>query len=194
MRAPENSTRERIVDESTRLFAEQGYAGTSVRQIVEAAGVTKPTLYYWFGNKEGLFAALVDVHMGHWLEVLEQLVAQDTSAVERLDAYLRASLQEAIDKPEVIAFLAQAFHQAGQGAPIVDCNRFLAAEAQLLTHLAAQGIERGELRGDLNPGDVALAAMGLVHIRIGACLHGDLPLTAQVAEATADILLNGVRP
>lgn len=194
MRAPETNTRQRIVDESTRLFAEHGYAGTSVRAIVEAAGVTKPTLYYWFSNKEGLFAALVDVHMGHWLEVLQAIVATDASAVERLRAYLEASLNEAREKPDVIAFLAHAFHQAGQGAPSVDCTRFLAAEAQLLGQLAAQGIAAGEFREGIQPEDVALAAMGLVHIRIGACLHGGIPLTVEAAASAADILLNGVTP
>ncbi|HJN73870.1 MAG TPA: TetR/AcrR family transcriptional regulator [Myxococcota bacterium] len=194
MRTPATGTRQRIIDEGTRLFAEQGYAGTSVRQIVEAAGVTKPTLYYWFGNKEGLFGALVDVHMGHWFEVLEAIVNGEGSALERLDAYLRASLREARDKPEVLSFLAQAFHQAGQGATGVDCTRFVATEARLLTQLAADGIEAGELRAGLRPDDVALAAIGLVHIRIGACLHGGVPLSEEAAAAAADILLNGVSP
>jgi len=194
LRAPETSTRQRIVDESTRLFAEQGYAGTSVREIVEAAGVTKPTLYYWFGNKEGLFTALVDVHMGRWLEELEKIVEGTGSASERLAAYLKASLQEAIDKPDVIAFLAQAFQQAGQGASCVDCTRFLAAEAQLLGRLAAEGIAAGELREGLDPAQVALAAMGLVHIHIGASLHGGAPISADAAASVADILLNGVTP
>ena len=46
---------------AARLFAAQGYDATSVREIVEAAGVTKPTLYYHFGSKEGLAQALVTV-------------------------------------------------------------------------------------------------------------------------------------
>src|SRR3954454_15200663 len=41
------------------LFARQGYDATSVREIVAAAGVTKPTLYYHFGSKEGLAQALL---------------------------------------------------------------------------------------------------------------------------------------
>lgn len=44
---------------AARLFAERGYDATSVREIVEAAGVTKPTLYYHFGSKEGLAQTLL---------------------------------------------------------------------------------------------------------------------------------------
>lgn len=53
--------RERILREATRLFGHAGYAGASVREVVEAAGVTKPTLYYYFKNKEDLFRQAVDV-------------------------------------------------------------------------------------------------------------------------------------
>ena len=43
-----------IARAAARLFAERGYDATSVREIVEAAGVAKPTLYYYFRSKEGL--------------------------------------------------------------------------------------------------------------------------------------------
>ena len=47
-------------DRPQSLFAERGYDATSVREIVEAAGVAKPTLYYYFRSKEGLAQALTD--------------------------------------------------------------------------------------------------------------------------------------
>jgi len=51
--------RERLLIAAVRLFAEKGYSATSVREIVEAAGVTKPVLYYYFRNKEGVFDAMM---------------------------------------------------------------------------------------------------------------------------------------
>ncbi len=44
---------------AARLFAERGYDATSVREIVAAAGIAKPTLYYYFRSKEGLASALL---------------------------------------------------------------------------------------------------------------------------------------
>ena len=44
----ENNSRERLLETATELFAEKGYAGASVREIVEKAGVSKPVLYYYF--------------------------------------------------------------------------------------------------------------------------------------------------
>ncbi|MBW2208934.1 MAG: helix-turn-helix transcriptional regulator, partial [Deltaproteobacteria bacterium] len=51
----EQDARAVLLEAATALFAQKGYAGTSVREIVERAGVTKPVLYYYFENKEGLF-------------------------------------------------------------------------------------------------------------------------------------------
>ncbi len=48
-----------IARAAARLFAARGYDATPVREIVEAAGVTKPTLYYHFGSKQGLAEALL---------------------------------------------------------------------------------------------------------------------------------------
>ena len=56
------------------LFAEQGYDATSVREIVETAGVAKPTLYYYFRSKEGLAQALLTVPLSGLVATLRQLV------------------------------------------------------------------------------------------------------------------------
>jgi AcrR family transcriptional regulator len=51
-----------ILAQALRLFAARGYDAVSVREIVEAAGVTKPTLYHYFGSKRGLLDALLREH------------------------------------------------------------------------------------------------------------------------------------
>src|SRR5215210_6661687 len=75
---------------AARLFAARGYDATPVRAIVEAAGVTKPTLYYHFGSKEGLAQALLTVPM------------------TRLAATQRATLEEAGDPVSQLAEMVEA--------------------------------------------------------------------------------------
>ncbi len=55
-----NDTRERILDVALELFTEQGYESTSLREITERVGVTKPALYYYFESKEAIFLALIE--------------------------------------------------------------------------------------------------------------------------------------
>ena len=50
----ESSVRKRLMDAAFHLFTNRGYAATSVREIVEMAGVTKPSLYYHFESKDGI--------------------------------------------------------------------------------------------------------------------------------------------
>lgn len=54
------STRERLLREGTRLFAELGYDGAATEAIVSAAKVNKRMLYHYFGSKEGLYRAVLE--------------------------------------------------------------------------------------------------------------------------------------
>ena len=49
----------KIAVAAVELFKRKGYASTSVREIVEKAGVTRPSLYYYYGSKEGLYLELI---------------------------------------------------------------------------------------------------------------------------------------
>ncbi len=77
--------REQLLEIGRTVFAERGYDGTSVEEIAERAGVSKPVVYEHFGGKEGLYAVVVDREMqllldmvtgaltgGHSRELLEQ--------------------------------------------------------------------------------------------------------------------------
>jgi AcrR family transcriptional regulator len=52
--------REQLLDVGRTLFADKGFDGTSVEEIAEKAGVSKPVVYEHFGGKEGLYAVVVD--------------------------------------------------------------------------------------------------------------------------------------
>lgn len=56
------SAKENLMNIALERFAQEGYENTGVAAIVEAAQVTKPTLYHHFGNKEGLLTAIIDQH------------------------------------------------------------------------------------------------------------------------------------
>ncbi|MCX7825861.1 MAG: TetR/AcrR family transcriptional regulator [Verrucomicrobiae bacterium] len=73
----EQSRKTRILDAAERAFADLGFEGASLRQIVQAARVNLATVYYYFGSKEGLMAAVFERRFGplrdeHW-EALQKL-------------------------------------------------------------------------------------------------------------------------
>ena len=56
------ATKQTIMDRALELFSAKGYEGVSVSELTEAAGITKPTLYYYFKSKEGLFDAVCKLY------------------------------------------------------------------------------------------------------------------------------------
>jgi TetR/AcrR family transcriptional regulator len=125
---------------AARLFAERGYDATSVREIVEASGVTKPTLYYHFGSKQGLAEALLTKPMTKFLESLQGLFDSESNAVRLLRRFFEAHITMVTEEPDrgrflyAICFgpqsssLQDEMHQFGEGieAMTADCASRLA--------------------------------------------------------------------
>ena len=75
------------------LFAAQGYANTSVQQVVDAAGVTKGAMYHYFQSKDDLLFAIYDRMLTLQTDHLETIVARG----EPVDATLRAACVDVIE-------------------------------------------------------------------------------------------------
>ncbi len=75
---------------AARLFADRGYEATSVREIVEAAGVAKPTLYYHFQSKEGLASALLKVPLTNLVDTLRHIVKTVKDPIACLEQVIEA--------------------------------------------------------------------------------------------------------
>ncbi len=89
---------------AARLFAAHGYDATSVREVVEAAGVTKPTLYYHFGSKQGLAEALLTRPMTEFVARLRALVESGPEPGELLRRTFAEHMAFLHDEPDRARF------------------------------------------------------------------------------------------
>ncbi len=80
------STREEILAAAARLFARQGYPGTSMNEVAEACEVSKPTLYHYVRDKHELLMQICESHMQRLAGLVDEVKAQDLPP----DAHLRA--------------------------------------------------------------------------------------------------------
>ena len=78
---------ERILDAALAVFSSAGYAGASMDAIAEAAGVSKPTLYQYFGAKEALFARIMERGRDQMLEPFGAPGQAGAGMVARLHAF-----------------------------------------------------------------------------------------------------------
>lgn len=107
--------RRRLLDAGLKLFANRGYAGTSVQDIIAEAGVTKPVLYYYFESKGGLFQALVDQAMDERLRLMREAAPPEKPAVEQLTDIIVALTDFARREPDLLRLcFAIAFAAPGE--------------------------------------------------------------------------------
>jgi AcrR family transcriptional regulator len=94
---------------AARLFAAEGFDATPVRKIVEAAGVTKPTLYYYFGSKAGLARALLTDPLNALLAAMRKTLDAERNPVVALESLIELNLAFSRDEPDRARFLYALF-------------------------------------------------------------------------------------
>lgn len=150
---------ERLLTAALELFTRKGYAATAVREIVAAAGVTKPVLYYHFGNKEGLYLAIMRQNFSIFEETVAAIVEHNGTAPERLVAFCQA-LFDCLCANITRARLIYAMHFGPpQGAPAFDITNFFNRMLEITRFMIGEGIEAGIL-APADPEALAWAIVG----------------------------------
>ncbi len=136
----------RLLHAGVRVFDRKGYAGASVREIAEMAGVAKPALYYHFGSKEGLLLAILRQAQQELTGALERAVARPGTARARILA-LCEDIYGLFGQNIPIARVAHAvFLGPPDGAPPFDVTVFESLFRSAIEAIAADGVAAGELR------------------------------------------------
>jgi TetR/AcrR family transcriptional regulator len=105
--------RDLILEAALEVFSANGFRGSTVDQIAEAAGMSKPNLLYYFRNKEDIHATLIRRLLETWLAPLRELDDIGDPMTE-LRAYIRRKLEMARDFPRESRLFA---NEVLQGAP-----------------------------------------------------------------------------
>lgn len=100
--APPPEARTLLLDAAERLMAEHGYAATPVSAICKEVGVTAPTLYWHFGSKEGLLAAIMERGADRWFDALPNWSELTGSMSERAEAAATAGASAVGGHPDFL--------------------------------------------------------------------------------------------
>ncbi|MBN6512986.1 TetR/AcrR family transcriptional regulator [Acinetobacter pittii] len=90
-------TRKKLIEVARRAFAEYGYADTSMDKLTAEAGLTRGALYHHFGDKRGLFAAVVDQIDSQMAEYAQQYLEQPDDLWEGLLLEGQTYIQNALN-------------------------------------------------------------------------------------------------
>lgn len=154
--------RQRLLDVGLKLFANRGYAGTSVQDIADEAQVTKPTLYYYFGNKEGLFQALVDRAMDERLRLMREAAPPEKPTVDQLTDIIAALTAFARREPDLLRLtFAVAFAADGEYPSGFKKDK-MHASVEFVLGIIREGLKRGVLNSSYNLHELTQAYFNLI--------------------------------
>ncbi|MBN1516945.1 TetR/AcrR family transcriptional regulator [Candidatus Sumerlaeota bacterium] len=192
--AEETGAKGRIIRGAIRLFCERGYAATSVREIVAAAGVTKPVLYYYFESKEALLHYIIKQTMDYYRAKVYAIITDASlDAVEKLRAITRMYLENARRDPVLVRFVNSAIY-SGMHAEVYDFTSNQKEIHRWLTAMFRQGQEEGLFRKDVASPAMAGHFLAMVNMTVGVSMHESLRLkNIPFEENLLKILLDGTR-
>ena len=176
---------ERILEEGWRLFQQKGYRGVTVDELCARCQLSKPTLYYYFQDKENLFVQVLQYKLHGFRTVAEQ----PGTLTERLQAVAVIILdsfqseystllrdREHLKKPENLKKIRDTFRSELFGP---------------LAALMQSGIARGELKKD-SPETLTLIFMGMINNLIGKAADMNLE-NAALAKKITGYFLEGAK-
>ncbi len=191
MATAEVRSSDRILQSALELFSSKGYDATSVREICEASGITKPTLYHFYGSKEGVYRALVEGVLERFRAELVDRIGEPGPVELRLRRVARQYFDAARGHRDLMRFLFSIVHNPPESAPAIDLSSFYEDIVRRVSEVTDEGVRRGELAP--GPTDVRmLLLMGaLGEALCGWMLHGRPELTHDLADSIVDTLLRG---
>lgn len=187
----EHDLRARILDAAVDLFADKGYGRTSMREVAQAAGCTKPALYYHYESKEQLFRAAVERCMVGLEPILAQVDLVQGSVRDRLVVLARGVFERLRSDPAPMRLMLVMQTRPDQAQPDFDFARYHQENQALLHELIAEGVRTGEIREDVDLEDAALALTGALHSRAFLALKG-VPSPDDVPDRIVDLLFRGI--
>jgi len=184
--APETvQTRQDVLRAVIALIGEHGIDGMTMRQVAQAARMSTGTINYHFNNKRGLILAALDA---------AQPVPVSRGAetpLERLQALFRGFVLEDDDRRHWWRFWVEVTAQAARDTDLRDRQRIrMDAERHQVEDLVALGVERGELRGDL---DATLIAQPLLALAYGLAVQQLITPDAATVRRASDALEGSLR-
>ena len=196
-----DAVRDSLLQTARDLFLARGFASVSIRQIAQAAGTSTATIHYHFGDKLGLYRAMLEVAVRPLFEALQPVANGAQGAPVDMAEAIRLYTRMLASNPWVPSLIVQEVLAEGGRFREQFIEHFASRLAPLFMGIVRREQARGVLRRDLDPRLAALSAISLTVFPFLA-----MPLTSRVlgiapdaetierlAAHTTKVLLDGAR-
>ncbi|MGL4490829.1 MAG: HTH-type transcriptional regulator RutR [Rhizobiaceae bacterium] len=188
-----------ILDAALDVFSIYGFRGTTIDQIAEKAGMSKPNLLYYFKRKQDIYVSVLEETLEEWLRPLHELNPEG-DPVEELRRYISLKLHMSAKRPEASRLFA---NEILHGAPTV--QSFLKTALKMLVDEKAAVIQKWISDGKLAPIDphhllfmiwATTQHYADFDVQVRAILGSQVDgkgFAEQTAQAVLSLILNGVK-
>ncbi len=135
------TTKERIERVATRQFARYGFDGTSIRQIVAEARVTKPVLYYYFKDKRGLYLSLLGGAVAPLCDEVERVADGGGPPVKQMESIIVAFLRFYRERPNEFHLLHQAVERREREVQLI-AQKYFRRIFLGISRVLSEGVDR----------------------------------------------------
>jgi TetR/AcrR family transcriptional regulator len=157
----DNDCRGNIIATATPLFASKGLNGVSVRELAGAAGVNLSMISYYFGGKEGLYAAVLTEQFAV-LGKLEEIERMEIDTLKKFELYVRATVSRYRKNPYLLRFYTSELTNPTASFETI-VKPAIKKVVQMLLDTFTVGLTHKKFRDGLNPADTVLALAGMIN-------------------------------
>ncbi|HIJ86885.1 MAG TPA: TetR/AcrR family transcriptional regulator [Desulfuromonadales bacterium] len=150
-----------LIATATRLFAERGLNGVSIRELSTAAGVSISMISYYFDGKEGLYSSVLSEQFSCF-EYIQSIKERDSGPLDKVEEYIRWSIRRNREHPYLLRYYTSELTNPTRYFSAI-VQPALETALQVLIGIIKEGIESNIFREELNPEDTALAMAGMVN-------------------------------
>ena len=159
--------RSRILGAATEEFSRYGLGGARVDRIAARAGANKRMLYYYYGNKEALFLAVLESRYAHIRRAEQGLRLGDLAPAEGMRRLIAFTWNYYLKHPEFLTLLnSENLHRARHLRRSRQVAAMHSPLVAMLKDLLERGARMGEFRADVDPVQlyISIAALGYFYL------------------------------
>lgn len=185
------SNKEVLLDCSLHLFAERGYDAVGVQEIVDAAGIQKPTLYHYFGSKAGLLHSLLEQNFAPLFSTLDEAAVYHHDVKNALEAVAWAYFNFASQNPRFYRLQLGLWFAPPESEPFQAVAPFNQHQQELLEALFYQAsLEHGNMRDRQKA--YAATYLGMINTYAGLGLNGFITFDPPLVYRAVHQFMHGI--
>jgi TetR/AcrR family transcriptional regulator len=196
----DSPSKDQILDAAERLFAHRGFPRTTIKQIGQAAGVNSALLYYYFGDKEQLYRAVLQRLVSRLITRTLGGLGADASPPLKIRGFIEAQVETFIANPQLPKLFMREMLDHEASHAVEQIQHLAATSFKGLCDTIAEGQRQGIFRTDIDPKFTAISTVAqvvyfflarpAVRILLGGGKDGPSPGTVQTfARHAADFTL-----